>query len=152
MLHRKKLWDTPLCVSDSKERIDKYDEQEEILQKHNDNVNSIEGELETARGDRRQHLIDQLNEEIAAQRAAQKEEQRIKKEQEAEQRRLKRQLEQAEKRIDELETAISEVEADLCREENLTDHNKLHEPSKKLDGLKEELSVEYDKWMELQEV
>ncbi|MBP3384341.1 MAG: ABC-F family ATP-binding cassette domain-containing protein, partial [Firmicutes bacterium] len=80
------------------------------------------------------------------------EQRRLKKEQEAEQRRLRRQLEQAEKRIDELETAISEVEAELCKEENLTDHNKLHELSKKMDGLKEELAVEYDKWMELQEV
>ena len=80
------------------------------------------------------------------------EQRRLKKEQEAEQRRLKRQLEQAEKRIDELETAISDVEAELCKEENLTDHSKLHELSKKMDGLKEELAVEYDKWMELQEV
>lgn len=80
------------------------------------------------------------------------EQRRLKKEQEAEQRRLRRQLEQAEKRIDELETAISEVEVELCKEENLTDHNKLHELSKKMDALKEELAVEYDKWMELQEV
>lgn len=80
------------------------------------------------------------------------EQRRLKKEQEAEQRRFRRQLEQAEKRIDELETAISEVEVELCKEENLTDHNKLHELSKKMDGLKEELAVEYDKWMELQEV
>ena len=80
------------------------------------------------------------------------EQRRLKKEQEAAERRLKRQQEQAEKRIEELETAISEIEAELCKEENLTDHNKLHELSRKMDSLKEELADEYDKWMELQEV
>ncbi len=80
------------------------------------------------------------------------EQRRLKKEQEAEQRRLKRQQEQAEKRIEELENAISEIEAELCKEENLTDHNKLHELSQNMDELKEKLAAEYDKWMELQEV
>lgn len=56
--------------------------QESIIDEHKNNIDSIEDELATARGDRRQHLIDQLNAEIAAQRAAQKEEQRIKNEQE----------------------------------------------------------------------
>ena len=55
---------------------------EEILQRHVDNVNSIENELANARGSRREHLIDQLNAEIEAQRAAAAEEKRISKEQE----------------------------------------------------------------------
>ena len=61
---------------------DALKEQQDIIEQHKDNVDSIEDELATARGDRRQHLIDQLNAEIAAQRAAQKEEQRIQKEKE----------------------------------------------------------------------
>ena len=60
----------------------KLDEQQEIVQKHKDAVNSIEDELSTARGDRRQHLIDQLNAEMAAQRAARKQEQKLQKEKE----------------------------------------------------------------------
>ena len=61
----------------------KLDEQEEIVQKHKENIDSIEDELASARGDRRQYLIDQLNNEILAQREASAEEARIKKQQEA---------------------------------------------------------------------
>ena len=59
------------------------DKQKDIVEEHKNAIDDIESELATARGDRRQHLIDQLNAEIAAQRAAQKEEQKIKKQQEA---------------------------------------------------------------------
>ena len=75
-------------INDIEKEIDRiqelYDEQEEILQKHKENVNSIEDELSTARGDRRQHLIDQLNAEIEAQRRAYAEEKRLEKEKKAE--------------------------------------------------------------------
>lgn len=66
------------------EKLDKaLDKQQEIVEEHKDAIDSIEDELATSRGDRRQHLIDQLNEQIAAQRAAQKEEQKIQKQKEA---------------------------------------------------------------------
>lgn len=66
------------------EELDKkLDEQQEIVQNHKDAIDSIEDELATARGDRRQHLIDQINNEIEAQRAARAEEKRIQKEKEA---------------------------------------------------------------------
>ena len=75
------------------EELDKkLDEQQEIVEKHKDAIDSIEDELATSRGDRRQHLIDQLNAEMAAQREAQKQEQKIQKEKEA-----------AQKKQDELE-------------------------------------------------
>lgn len=61
----------------------KLDDQEEIIEKHKDNVNDIEDELAESRGDRRQHLIDLLNQEIEAQRAAEAEKQAIKKKQKA---------------------------------------------------------------------
>lgn len=52
--------------------IDKYEEklqeQREITQEYASEVDSIEQELANARGDRRQHLIDKLNAEMAAQR------------------------------------------------------------------------------------
>ena len=63
----------------------KLDEQQEIIEQHKSAIDSIEDELATARGDRRQHLIDQINAEIAAQREAQKEEQKIQKQKEAQQ-------------------------------------------------------------------
>ena len=56
---------------------------DEIYQKHKDNVSSIEDELASARGDRREHLIDQLNNETFAQRQAWMEEKKIQKEKEA---------------------------------------------------------------------
>lgn len=60
---------------------DKLDEQEEILERHKERVDSIEGQLADARGDRRERLIDALNEEIIAQRRAQSEKERLEKEQ-----------------------------------------------------------------------
>lgn len=59
------------------------DKNEEILERHKQNVNDIEGELSTARGDRREHLIDQLNYELEAERRAAAEKKRLQKEQEA---------------------------------------------------------------------
>lgn len=67
-------------------QIDKYEEllqkQEDITRQHQENVDDIEDELATSRGDRRQHLIDQLNEEIAAQRRSMIEQKRIEREEE----------------------------------------------------------------------
>ena len=66
----------------------KLQEQEDIIDGHKNNIDDIENELQTARGDRREHLIDQLNAEIAAQRQAVAEQKRIQKEQEANEKRL----------------------------------------------------------------
>lgn len=67
-------------------QIDEYEElldkQKEITQEHADEVNSIEDELKTARGDRRQQLIDNLNAEMAAQRASLAQEKKLEKEEE----------------------------------------------------------------------
>ena len=66
------------------ERLEKaMDKNEEILEKHKQNVDSIEDELQTARGARREHLIDQLNAEVIAERRAAAEKKKIEKEQEA---------------------------------------------------------------------
>lgn len=80
---------------------DKLSEQEDIISEHKNNVNSIEDELSNARGDRRQHLIDQLNEEIRAQREAEKERQQIEKQQAA-----------AEKKQEELDKKRKQAEYD----------------------------------------
>jgi len=61
---------------------EKLDKQEDILNDHKSKVDSIEDELATSRGDRRQHLIDQLNAEMEAERAAAAEKKRLEKEQE----------------------------------------------------------------------
>lgn len=60
---------------------EKFDEQEELYKKHNDNVNSIEGELETARGDRRLFLLDQINSEMQKREQAWATQQKIAKQQ-----------------------------------------------------------------------
>ena len=58
------------------------EKQKALTEKYADDVDSIEDELQTARGDRRQHLIDQLNAQMAAQRESLAQEKRIEKEQE----------------------------------------------------------------------
>ena len=86
------VWDAQDNANDKEaERLDKLneiieqklDEQEAIIDKHKNNVDSIEDELASARGDRRQHLIDQLNAEMQAQREAAAEQKRLEKEKEA---------------------------------------------------------------------
>lgn len=61
---------------------DALDEQEELFEKHNQNVNDIEGELETARGDRRLFLLDQINAEMMKREQAWAQQQKIQKQQE----------------------------------------------------------------------
>lgn len=61
---------------------EQLDKQRELTQKYANDVEGIEDELATARGDRRQHLIDQLNAQMAAQRESLAQEKRIEKEQE----------------------------------------------------------------------
>lgn len=58
------------------------EEQEELFEKHNQNVNDIEGELETARGDRRLFLLDQINSEMMKREQAWAQQQKIQKQQE----------------------------------------------------------------------
>lgn len=72
------------------------DKQKDITQEHASAVESIEDELSTARGDRRQQLIDQLNAEMAAQRASLAQEKKIEREKEkAEQKKKKLEHDQA---------------------------------------------------------
>ena len=94
--------------------IDEYekllDKQKEITEKHASEVDSIEDELASSRGDRRQHLIDQLNAEIAAQRASLAEEKRIEKQREKEEEKQKKlEIEQAraKKRMQEAQAYIN---------------------------------------------
>lgn len=61
---------------------DALDKQEELYEKHNQNVESIEGELETARGDRRLFLLDQINAEMMKREQAWAQQQKIQKQQE----------------------------------------------------------------------
>jgi len=84
------VWDAEDAGFDKEqEELDKYnemleeklDKQAEIYEEHKSKVESIEDELATSRGDRRQHLIDQLNAEMEAERAAAAEKKKIEKEQ-----------------------------------------------------------------------
>lgn len=86
------VWDAQDVAFDKEqEQLDKdnekikelLDEQENEISKHKSAIDSIEDELANSRGDRRQHLIDQLNAEMEAERAAQKEKERLAKLEEA---------------------------------------------------------------------
>lgn len=86
------LWDYQDAAYDHQmeqleKHIDKYEKllekQKDITQKYADEVDDIEDELSSSRGDRRQHLIDQLNAEISAQRASMAEEKKIEKQKKA---------------------------------------------------------------------
>ena len=59
---------------------EKYSEQEEIEQRHKDNMQAIQDEITNARGARREQLVDMYNAEIAAQRRAFAEKKKIERE------------------------------------------------------------------------
>lgn len=61
---------------------DAYNKQEELTKKHTDKLSDIEDELKTSRGDRRAHLVEQLNAEREAMLASLQEEQKIEKKKE----------------------------------------------------------------------
>lgn len=74
-------------INQLEDYIDEYEElldkQRDIVEKHKSEIDNIEDELANSRGDRRQHLIDQLNAEMEARRAAAAEEKRLEKEKKA---------------------------------------------------------------------
>lgn len=87
-------------IEEQEKYIEEYEElldkQKDITQEHASAVESIEDELSTARGDRRQQLIDQLNAEMAAQRASLAQEKKIEREREkAEEKKKKLEHDQA---------------------------------------------------------
>ena len=61
---------------------DAQNKQEELTKKHTDKLSDIEDELKTSRGDRRAHLVEQLNAEREAMLASLQEEQKIEKKKE----------------------------------------------------------------------
>lgn len=79
------------------------------------------------------------------------EERRKNKEMQAQERRKERALKAHEEKIDELETEIQKLEAEMCKEENFSDHEKLVEYGQKLNNAKEALAATYEAWMELNE-
>lgn len=95
---------------------EQYQKQEELEKKHTDRVNSIEDELKTARGDRREHLIDQLAQEKNAQIKALENERAIEKEKEQNQKKqqqLEKQQEVLEKKRWELNKKNQIVQATI---------------------------------------
>ena len=101
--------------------------------------------LKEMAAEEKQQLIDQ-GAEVTLSAA---EERALKKKQEAEERRQKREKERLETLIEELETAIAQNEEEMCKPENLTDHQLLHELSEKNTQLKDDLDAAYESWMEL---
>lgn len=62
---------------------DALQKEEELVRQHKEKINSLEDELATSRGDRRQHIIDQINAEMQAERRAAKQTETLKKKEEA---------------------------------------------------------------------
>lgn len=102
--------------------------------------------LKEMAAEEKQQLIDQGADNLKLSAA---EERALKKKKEAEERRLRREKERLEALIEELETAIAETEAEMCKPENLTNHQLLHELSEKATELKDNLDAAYESWMEL---
>lgn len=75
--YEKHLEELDKFIDEYKEKLDK---QKEITEEYASEVDRIEGALSTARGDRRQALIDKLNAEMAAQRESLAQEKKIEKE------------------------------------------------------------------------
>lgn len=78
------------------------------------------------------------------------EERALKKKQEAEERRLKREKERLEQLIETLEIQVSELDNEMCKPENLQNHQLLAELDNKRREKAESLDDAYEKWMELQ--
>lgn len=83
---------------------EKYDKIEDITRQHKDNIDAIEDELSTARGDRRQMLIDALNTEIQAQRDAAAQEKRLEKQKEELEKKREKEEEEQKKKQHERDT------------------------------------------------
>ncbi len=77
------------------------------------------------------------------------EERAMKKKREAEARRLAREKERLEALIEELEESISQMEAEMCKAENLTKPQLLTELDEKVKDSRVKLEEAYDNWMEL---
>lgn len=100
-------------IKDLEKYIEEYekklDEQKEITQKYADDVNSIEEELSSSRGDRRQQLIDQLNAQLAAQRGSLAQEKRMEKEKQ----RMEQEKEELEKEKFEQQKKVQRAQATM---------------------------------------
>lgn len=73
------------------------------------------------------------------------------KEKQAEERRRQRRAAELEKTIENLEGDIEKLEAEMCKEEYMTDHVKLGELSEEAARKKAALEKAYDEWAELEE-
>lgn len=60
-----------------------------------------------------------------------------------------REKEKLEGLIEEYETSIAENEAEMCKTENLSNHQYLEELDKKNKALRVKLEEAYEKWMEM---
>ncbi|NLD18924.1 MAG: ABC-F family ATP-binding cassette domain-containing protein [Clostridiales bacterium] len=75
---------------------------------------------------------------------------KFQKEQEASERRIKRQKEMLEKEIETLEAEMGFLEEEVCKQENMTDHEKLSSISAAMEEKRRTLEAKYENWLELQ--
>lgn len=100
------------------------EEKAAIIEKYNTKINDIEGELETARGDRRLFLLDQINQEVRAREVAYYEQVRLQKQEEEnakKQEKLREEQEKAEKKrrqaqkVTDISTSIAQTALAVVR-------------------------------------
>lgn len=100
------------------------EEKAAIIEKYNTKINDIEGELETARGDRRLFLLDQINQEVRAREVAYNEQVRLQKQEEEnakKQEKLREEQEKAEKKrrqaqkVTDISTSIAQTALAVVR-------------------------------------
>lgn len=91
------------------------------------------------------------SENAASSEMSSAEKRRLQKEREAEERRIARQKEALEQEIRALEEGITQLEAEVCKVENATNHVKLAQISGELADKKKNLEERYERWIELQE-
>lgn len=78
------------------------------------------------------------------------EKRRLQKEQETEERRIKRLKDKLEEEIGALEEELKVLEKEVCRQENMTDHQKLASLSQAMEDKRGLLELKYENWLELQ--
>ncbi|MEG0663217.1 MAG: ABC-F family ATP-binding cassette domain-containing protein, partial [Anaerovoracaceae bacterium] len=93
----------------------------------------------------------EVQEETSTQELTAAQERKQKKEEEARQRRIAREKAQLEQEIEETESKIAEIEAEMCKEETLADYAKLEEMNQELQENKEKLPKIYQKWLQCEE-
>ncbi|MDY2960130.1 MAG: ABC-F type ribosomal protection protein [Hornefia sp.] len=105
--------------------------------------------INTLKDEKTEELASRCENAICCEKLSAAEERARKKKKEAEERRTARERDRLEKTIAELEEKIEMLHGEMCREENLTNPQKLIELDEEVKSRQDELDFIYDKWINL---